>query len=102
MAIIAPFRGLFYNPARVSNLTEVVTPPYDVIRPAERQAFAARHHEGDHQATTEQGAGLEEAAAGRIVGGVHAWPPSLFCPAALWMAARSSSAVAGAGMLISP
>jgi len=42
VAIIAPFRGLFYNPARVSNLTEVVTPPYDVIRPAERQAFADR------------------------------------------------------------
>ena len=43
MAIIAPFRGLHYNPAKVPNLTEVVTPPYDVIRPAEREAFAARH-----------------------------------------------------------
>ena len=43
MAIIAPFRGLYYNPAKVPNLTEVVTPPYDVIRPAEREAFAARH-----------------------------------------------------------
>jgi len=43
VAIIAPFRGLFYNPAKVPNLTEVVTPPYDVIRPAERQAFADRH-----------------------------------------------------------
>jgi uncharacterized protein (DUF1015 family) len=27
----------------VPNLTEVVTPPYDVIRPAEREAFAAQH-----------------------------------------------------------
>ena len=43
MAIIAPFRGLYYNPAKVPNLTEVVTPPYDVIRPAEREVFAARH-----------------------------------------------------------
>lgn len=43
MAVIAPFRGLFYNPAKVPDLTEVVTPPYDVIQPAERQAFAARH-----------------------------------------------------------
>jgi len=43
VAIIAPFRGLHYNPAKVPNLTEVVTPPYDVIRPAEREAFAARH-----------------------------------------------------------
>ncbi|MHB9073624.1 MAG: DUF1015 domain-containing protein [Desulfobaccales bacterium] len=41
MAIIAPFRGLHYNPGKVPNLTEVVTPPYDVIRPAEREAFAA-------------------------------------------------------------
>jgi uncharacterized protein (DUF1015 family) len=43
VAVIAPFRGLFYNPAKVPDLTQVVTPPYDVIRPAERQAFAARH-----------------------------------------------------------
>jgi uncharacterized protein (DUF1015 family) len=43
VAIIAPFRGLYYNPAKVSDLTEVVTPPYDVIRPEEREAFAARH-----------------------------------------------------------
>jgi uncharacterized protein (DUF1015 family) len=43
VAIVAPFRGLFYNLAKVGNLTEVVTPPYDVIRPAEREAFEARH-----------------------------------------------------------
>jgi uncharacterized protein (DUF1015 family) len=43
VAIIAPFRGLHYNPAKVSNLSEVVTPPYDVIQPEEREVFAARH-----------------------------------------------------------
>ena len=43
MAIVAPFRGLHYNLAKVPNLTEVVTPPYDVIKPAEREAFAARN-----------------------------------------------------------
>ncbi|OGP69506.1 MAG: hypothetical protein A2Y80_06100 [Deltaproteobacteria bacterium RBG_13_58_19] len=43
MAQVAPFRGLHYNPAQVSQLVEVVTPPYDVIRPDEREAFAARH-----------------------------------------------------------
>ena len=43
MALVAPFRGLHYNTAKVPNLTEVVTPPYDVIRPAEREVFAARH-----------------------------------------------------------
>ena len=42
VAFVAPFRGLHYNLARVPNLTEVVTPPYDVIKPAERQVLAAR------------------------------------------------------------
>jgi uncharacterized protein (DUF1015 family) len=43
VASIAPFRGLHYNLTKVPNLTEVVTPPYDVIRPDEREVFAARH-----------------------------------------------------------
>jgi uncharacterized protein (DUF1015 family) len=43
VAIIAPFRGLFFNTVKVPNLCEVVTPPYDVIRPEEREAFASRH-----------------------------------------------------------
>jgi uncharacterized protein (DUF1015 family) len=42
VALVAPFKGLHYNLAKVPDLTEVVTPPYDVINPAERQAFAAR------------------------------------------------------------
>ena len=43
MALVAPFKGLHYNLAKVPSLTEVVTPPYDVIKPAERQVFAARN-----------------------------------------------------------
>lgn len=43
MAQVAPFRGLHFNPARVPHLSEVVTPPYDVIGPEAREAFAARH-----------------------------------------------------------
>jgi uncharacterized protein (DUF1015 family) len=43
VAIIAPFRGLLYNPAKVPHLSEVVTPPYDVIQPSEREVFAAQH-----------------------------------------------------------
>jgi uncharacterized protein (DUF1015 family) len=42
LAIIAPFRGLHYNPDKIADISEVVTPPYDVIRPEERQEFAAR------------------------------------------------------------
>ncbi|MGH7826540.1 MAG: DUF1015 domain-containing protein [Candidatus Binatia bacterium] len=31
MIRIAPFRGLFYNPKKIRDLSKVVTPPYDVI-----------------------------------------------------------------------
>lgn len=41
MAQVAPFRALYYNPAKIPHPEEVVTPPYDVIRPEEREAFAA-------------------------------------------------------------
>ncbi len=43
MAQVAPFRGLHYNPAKVPHLEDVVTPPYDVIQPPEREALAVRH-----------------------------------------------------------
>jgi len=41
VALVAPFRALHYNPAKIPHPEEVVTPPYDVIRPEEREAFAA-------------------------------------------------------------
>ncbi|MDI6687220.1 MAG: DUF1015 domain-containing protein [Desulfobacterales bacterium] len=31
MAKIIPFRGIFYNPDKIHNLAEVMTPPYDII-----------------------------------------------------------------------
>jgi uncharacterized protein (DUF1015 family) len=43
VALVAPFKGLHYNLAKVPNLTEVVTPPYDVIKPAEREVLASRN-----------------------------------------------------------
>lgn len=36
MAIVAPFRGLLYSPQKISDLSEVIAPPYDVITPAEQ------------------------------------------------------------------
>jgi uncharacterized protein (DUF1015 family) len=39
MAEIAPFRGLRYNLAKVPDLNAVVIPPYDVISPAQQEAF---------------------------------------------------------------
>ncbi len=43
MAEIAPFRALRFNPQRVPDLRDVVTPPYDVISPAAQQEYYARH-----------------------------------------------------------
>lgn len=43
MAEIRPFRALRYNPAQVSNLLDVVTPPYDVIDDQLQDALYARH-----------------------------------------------------------
>jgi uncharacterized protein (DUF1015 family) len=43
MAEIIPFRALRYSPQVVPDLAAVVTPPYDVISPAARERFLARH-----------------------------------------------------------
>ncbi len=43
MAQVVPFRGMYFDTARISDLSRVVTPPYDVIRPEEREVFAAMH-----------------------------------------------------------
>lgn len=39
MAVVAPFCGLRYNPARIPNPAEVVIPPYDVISPSQQESF---------------------------------------------------------------
>jgi uncharacterized protein (DUF1015 family) len=43
MAEVLPFRGIFYNPGRIENLSDVVAPPFDVISPEEQEAFHRRH-----------------------------------------------------------
>jgi len=43
MVNIQPFRATFYNPERLNNLAEVLTPPYDVISPQQQEAFYAAH-----------------------------------------------------------
>lgn len=40
---ILPFPGFHYNQAKVGDLLEVVSPPYDVISPAARQKYCERH-----------------------------------------------------------
>jgi uncharacterized protein (DUF1015 family) len=39
MAVVAPFRALRFDPSRVSSLTNVVTPPYDVINAQQQDDF---------------------------------------------------------------
>ncbi len=41
MPVVAPFRALRYNPGKIANLADVVTPPYDVIDPRQQEAFYA-------------------------------------------------------------
>ncbi len=43
MPEIAPFRGIRYDPAKVGDISMVVTPPYDVISPEARDAYHERH-----------------------------------------------------------
>lgn len=43
MAVLAPFRGLIYNPEKITDLSQVITPPYDVISPQQQEAFYVRH-----------------------------------------------------------
>ena len=39
--VLAPFRGVRYNPVRVSGLADVTSPPYDVIGPGTLDALLA-------------------------------------------------------------
>lgn len=43
MALIAPFRGLRFNPEKINDLEDVVTPPYDIIDEKTQAAFEARN-----------------------------------------------------------
>lgn len=43
MPRIRPFRGLYYSKEKVGDLSQVVTPPYDVISPERKEEFLRRH-----------------------------------------------------------
>ena len=43
MADVRPFRGWHYNPAKVADLTQVITQPYDKIPKELQQTYIARH-----------------------------------------------------------
>ena len=43
MAKISPFRGLHYNPQKITDLSLVATPPYDVIPPEDELRYRERH-----------------------------------------------------------
>jgi len=43
LAKIAPARGLYYNPRKIADLSQVAAPPYDVIAPHEEKRYRGRH-----------------------------------------------------------
>lgn len=43
LADVVPFRGLRYNRESVKNLAPVISPPYDIISPADQQRFHDKH-----------------------------------------------------------
>ena len=40
---ILPFRGLRYNPQKISGMGQVIAPPYDVIKDEQRVALERQH-----------------------------------------------------------
>jgi len=42
MSLVAPFRALHYQPNTIGNLSDLITPPYDVISPEEASRFRSR------------------------------------------------------------
>ncbi len=42
MSLVAPFRALHYQPNVVPNLSQLITPPYDVISPDEANTFRSQ------------------------------------------------------------
>ena len=43
MVDVNPFRGVLYNPEKIFDLQQVVTPPYDVITPEAQASYHRRH-----------------------------------------------------------
>lgn len=43
MAVVAPFRGVRYNPEKIEHLEDVLTPPYDVINEEEGVSFLKKN-----------------------------------------------------------
>ena len=43
MADITPFKGILYNPSKITNLADVVAPPFDIISKQEQHRFHETH-----------------------------------------------------------
>ncbi|HJX14983.1 MAG TPA: DUF1015 family protein, partial [Candidatus Deferrimicrobiaceae bacterium] len=43
MAIVSPFRGIHYDLSRGTDLSRLISQPYDVISPEEQQSLHRRH-----------------------------------------------------------
>lgn len=61
MPLLRPFRALRYDPAAVRDLSDVISPPYDVISPGHRQVLLGRDpHNAVRVELPERGAGETE------------------------------------------
>lgn len=43
MAVVKTFKGVLYNQERITNLSDVISPPYDVISPADQNLYYEKH-----------------------------------------------------------
>lgn len=43
MTEVFPFKGVLYNPEIITNMADVIAPPYDVISPKEQDGFYQQH-----------------------------------------------------------
>lgn len=43
MAEVVPFKGVLFNPDLITNIADVIAPPYDVISAQEQEAFHQQH-----------------------------------------------------------
>ena len=76
MAEVSPFRGIRYNTEKITDLSKVVVPPFDVISREEQQSAYATHP--NNMIRLELNRGGEEAGSGSdphglAAGHFHAW-----------------------------
>ena len=74
MAVVKPFRAVRYDAEAAGPLESLVSPPYDVISPSERDEYRGRSPYNVVHLTLPDSAGRRGARLARVAGGRHARP----------------------------